>query len=165
MTVGEVWGEQGAAGAGAAVTTTPSRRVSVMHATTVASRTRGAGRLKRHRSVERLQQAETRTRTNKLHTIATRELLRELVDETNFSFHELWDMVNHFTDVSDVTGSLKVELFDKVVRDHLPGMATAQLATKLFDLMDADKSGSIDFPEFCIGALETVGCWGVCCAG
>ena len=51
-----------------------------------------------------LQKQMMRTRAAKLHTIATRELLRELVDVTAFSFSELNELVHHFTDVSDVRG-------------------------------------------------------------
>ena len=119
-----------------------------------------------------LQKQMMRTRAAKLHTIATRELLRELVDVTAFSFSELNELVHHFTDVSDVrgmhvpgsvtprislvvcekvTGALRISLFEDIIEEHLPGLQQADLSGKLYRLMDADASGTISFAEFCVG--------------
>lgn len=106
---------------------------------------------KNARTLSKLHMQEARTRKRKLQTIASGKVMRELQDTSGFNIRDLTKLAERFTDVSGITGSLEKEQFKSIMMETVPALEADQLA-RLFEVIDVDHSGSVEFKELVGGA-------------
>jgi Ca2+-binding EF-hand superfamily protein len=97
----------------------------------------------------------------RLNAVASREVLTNLIFETNFNFKDLSDLRLQFADAAGTTElngrhTLNIETLKKVLIAHFPTLEDGQTLDRIAAVFDMDGSGAIDFEEFVSGVNQAV---------
>jgi Ca2+-binding EF-hand superfamily protein len=92
----------------------------------------------------------------RLDAVASREVLTNLIFETDFAFKDLSDLRLQFADAAGTTerngrNCMNIDTLKKVLMAHFPRLEDGQTLARIAAVFDIDGSGMIDFTEFVTG--------------
>lgn len=88
------------------------------------------------------------------------KVMHSLLDATAFNQSDLNKLASRFVDVSNVTGKLTRDDFCVILKEAAPRFDDQEI-TRLYQIVDKDNSGDVDFKEFVLGASSqctTIAC-------